>query len=282
MEKLEAVLPRKIEKSDITPNLPEVGGTEIILQRHGEYERSAESSKVGSLTEEGTREIYTFGKEFFERLFETIPESERSKVDFLVLASDTQYQDGGRRSMETADQIIRALKEELEKLNLDESQLLNTSRNISGDGNARPTAHLGEPKIFTDSPEFVEFLKEKHGDSDLDFWIAFEEDVEKEIREKMGAEGPDEIADRMKRMINILSRYSRFYHKKHSDRRLIIWAVTHYDTISPYVKREVFETDKDTPLGVDYGAGISINLDQGGAATTKISGKEYKIKEEAS
>ena len=33
-------------------------------------------------------------------------------------------------------------------------------------------------------------LKNKYGDLDLDFWIAFEEDKEKETRETMGGGGP--------------------------------------------------------------------------------------------
>ena len=281
-ENFEPTLPRKIEKSGIEPNLPDIGGTEIILQRHGKYERSADSPNVGSLTEEGAEEVYTSGKEFFQKLFESVAESERKNIDILVLASDTQYKDGGRRSMETAEQVIRGLKEELKRLNLDDSQLLNTSSNVSGDGGSRPTPKLREPQMFDNSPEFVEFLKEKYGDLNLDFWIAFEEDKEKETREKMGAEGPDEITDRMKLMADILTRYSRFYHKKHPDRRLIIWAATHYDTISPYIKRGIFEVGKDIPLGVDYGAGILINLDQDGKGTVKIAGKEYKVPKEKS
>ena len=271
-------LPKKIEKGDINPNLPAVGGTEIVLQRHGKYERSADSPKVGSLTEEGIEEIYTSGKDFFGKLFDAIPESERSNIDILVLASDTQHKDGGQRSMETADQIIKVVKEELGRLNLNESQLLNTSGNVSGEGDApRPTPKLREPQMFNNSPEFVEFLKDKYGDMNLDFWIAFEEDKEKETRQAMGAEGPDEITDRMQLMIDILARYSRFYHDKHPDRRLIIWAATHYDTISPYVKREIFKVGKDAVLGVDYGAGISINLDKDGKGSVKIAGNEYEV-----
>lgn len=276
-EKFEPTLPRKIEKSDIQPNLPLSGETEIVLQRHGKYERSTDSPKVGSLTEEGAQEIYTSGKDFFEKLFNSASESDRKNIDILVLASDTQYKGGGRRSMETAEQIIKAVKEEISKLNLAESQLLNTSGNISGKGGPRPAPNLREPQMIDNSPEFLQFLKDKYGDMNLDFWIAFEEDKEKETRESMGAEGPDEITDRMKLMIDILARYSSFYHKKHPDRRLIIWAATHYDTISPYVKREIFETGKETPLGVDYGAGISINLDKEGRGKVKIAGEEYEV-----
>lgn len=279
-ENFESSFPRKIETKDIQSVPPEVGGTSIILQRHGKYERSLESPKVGSLTEEGEELVYTSGKDFFAKLLESIPESERRDVDFLVLASDTQYEGGGRRSMETAEQIMKALKEELRDLDLDENQILNISANIAGEGKPRATEKLREPQMFNNSPEFVNFLKEKYGDLTLDFWIAFEEDTEKETREKMGAEGPDEITDRIQRMVEILSRYSSFYHKKHPNKRLVIWAASHYDTISPYVKREVFGTGKGTPLGVDYGAGISIHLDRQGKGKVRIADKDYEMSAE--
>ena len=247
------------------------------MQRHGEYERSVDSSSVGSLTEEGVEEIYNSGKQFFEKLFTLIPESERGNIDILVLASDTQYKGGGHRSIETASQVIKALKDELRLFNMGESQLLNSPGRYSEDGGARPTSKLREPQMFNNSPEFVQFLREKYGDTNLDFWVAFEEDKEKEIREQMGAEGPDEIADRLDSMVNVLARYSRFYHRKHPIRRLIIWAATHYDTISPYVKKEIFEVGKEIPLGVDYGAGISIGIDKGGKGKVNIAGEEYDI-----
>lgn len=131
--------------------------------------------------------------------------------------------------------------------------------------------------MFEDSPEFVEFLKNKYGGMNKDFWIAFEEDVEKEKRVAMGAEGPEEIVDRLKHALAILSRFSQMYHRAHQDRRLIIWATTHYDTISPFVKQEIFKVGKDVPLAVDYGAGIAIEITPDGEMKTKIKDTEYQI-----
>ena len=270
-------IPSKIEKYNIEALPIEIGGTEIILQRHGKYERSADSQNVGSLTEEGAEEISNLSKEFFDKLFVQIPEDERDRVDILVIGSDTQFMEGGRRSMETADLVTEALKEKLKELKLDENQLLNAYGRYSGEGGVRPTPKLREPQMFENSMGFVNFLREKYGDLGKDFWIAFEEDLEKETREKMEAEGPDEIADRLKFMIEVLARYSRMYHKKNPGRRLVIWAATHYDTISPYTKREIFNVGKEVPLAVDYGAGISIIIDPEGNATTKIEGEEYEI-----
>jgi len=277
-EKIKLEFPDIIEKGDIEPHLPEIGGTEIVLQRHGKYERSTDSPNVGSLTEEGVKEVYEIGQSFFKSLFEDASEEERKQIDVLIIASDTQYEGGGHRSMETAEEIAKSLREQLEEFGLGEEQILNTSGRFSGEGDVRPAPKLREPQMFNNSPEFVKFLEKKYGEKGLDFWIAFEEDTEKETRNTMGAEGPDQIADRVKFMVDVMARYSRMYHKKNSGRRLIIWAATHYDTISPYVKRDVFGLDKEAILRVDYGAGISIDLDQKNReATAKIGGKEYEV-----
>lgn len=275
--KFESFTPRGIEKEDIEASPPDVEGTAIVLQRHGEYERTEDNPRIGSLTPEGSEDVYASAETFFEKVFSGIPEEERKNVDILVLASDTQYQDGGRRSVETAERVIRAISETLEEFGLDQSQLLNGSGNISGDGGPRISERLREPQMFNDSPDFVEFLKREYGDRDKSFWIAFEEDAEKEARERMGAEGPDEIVDRTKREVDVLSRYSRAYHHKHPEKRLIIWAATHYDTISPYAKREILGEDKEYPLGVDYGAGIVMKIDPEGNKTVKIQGKAYEV-----
>ncbi len=269
--------PRIVEKTDIDPTPPEIGGTKIVLQRHGKYERSIDNPNVGSLTEEGAQATYALGKEFFHILFDSIPVQERNGVDFLVVASDTQYEGRGRRSMETADKVMKALKEELSTQGLNESQLLNSSGNYRGERGPRPMHRLKEPQMLDNSSEFLKFLKEKYGDKTLQFWIAFEEDTHKDIREQMNTEGPNEITDRIKFAVEVLSQYSKLYHRAHPGKRLVIWATTHYDTISPFVKREIFGAGKVTPLGVDYGAGISINLHQSDNASTTIAGKEYKI-----
>ncbi len=270
-------LPKEISKSDLEPVPIGLGETEVVLQRHGKYERSIESTNVGSLSEEGREDVEALAGSFFEQLFESIPESERKNLDILLLASDTQYRGGGRRSMETADHVMEAAKEKIEKYGLGGNQLLNATGRFHGDGGTRPEPKLREPQMIENSPEFLDFLKSKYGDMGRDFWIAFEEDREKEAREQMGAEGPDQIADRLSTVVETLSRFSRFHHDKNPGRRLLIWAVTHYDTISPYTKREILRTTKEAPLGVDYGAGIVIKIDEKGERKVQLSGDEYTV-----
>lgn len=269
--------PEKIEKTDITPIELKVGETAIILQRHGEYERNTASKGVGSLTDAGIENIRAGGKTFFERTFDAVPKEERKNVDILVIASDTQYEGGGRRSMETGDEILDVVRNELKSRDLDSSQLLNTSSRIHGDDRSRPIAQLREPQMLNDSPEFVAFLRARHGVNTTEFWRAFEADWHSDYREQQSAEGPDDIVDRTKYALQVLARFARMYHRKHPGRRMVIWAATHYDTISPFVKREVFKSVKDAPLGVDYGAGVLVHVDATGGSKVVIAGEKYPL-----
>ena len=101
--------------------------------------------------------------------------------------------------------------------------------------------------------------------------------MEKTEREKLGVEGPEDILERYNKFIETLKNFSQHYHKKHPGRRLIIWPVSHYDTISPYIRNKVEKTDPNKYLPVDYGAGISLNINREGKITSKIQGKEYEI-----
>jgi len=278
-------IPESIVRADLAPRDIETGETEIIFQRHGKYERDENAPNKGSLTPEAQQDEYDSAKKFFQLQLEAIPADERSKVNLLVIASDTQYlgqKDAGKRSTETANLVLKAARDVLNNYGLSEDQILNDTTNVKGNGEARPAPILREPKAFDESPEFIEFLKDKYernteyGEGSK-FWQAFEGDWEKEKREEMGAEGPDEMADRLQKSFDILARYSKFFHQKHPESRLIVWAASHYDTISPFVKRELMRIDKDKFLGVDYGAGISIKLNRNGSADTIINAKTYKV-----
>jgi hypothetical protein len=278
-------IPNSIVRADLSPRDLGIGDTEIVFQRHGRYQRDENSPERGSLTAEAQSEEHESALQFFRQQVEAIPEGERGNFYLLVLASDTRYlgdPDAGMRSTETANIVLDAAKEILGEYGLSEDQILNISTNINGNGEARPTPILREPKILDESPEFIEFLKDKYersteyGEGSM-FWQAFEGDWEKEKREEMGAEGPDEMADRLQKSLDILSRYSKFFHYKHPESRLVIWAASHYDTISPYAKRELMGLDKDTFLGVDYGSGITIKVSPSGEADTIINNKVYKV-----
>lgn len=270
-------LPDKLTKEDIQPKPGDPESTQIILQRHGAYERSRYSENVGSLPPESAQAEYEAALKYFESYLAALNEEERQNVEIIVVSSDTQYFEGGRRSLETASLAQRAAEEVLKKYGIPTENIINNTGRLSGDGQPRTMPKLREPNFLNESPDFLDFMLEKYGDLNLDFWLAFEEDRHKDVREQMGAEGPDDIADRTAFTIRVLARYAKAFHKANPGKRLIIWGATHYDTISPFVKRDVFEEPKEKQLLVSYGGGFTIDIDSEGNASTELGGKNYTV-----
>ena len=284
--------PKKIETSDIGINIPSTDGTRIIVQRHEKYIRDENDPTPGSLVPGAAIKEYEDTVDRFREMLESINPEEQKEVDVLVIASDTHFKDHeewGQRCMETAQKIIEGIKIVLDEHNLSHTQLLNEheiesasglkSRFRGETGQPRPTKNVREPEIFTKSPDFVRFLEEQSGgEINQQFWVDFESDTYHAKREEMGAEGPWQMADRLAKFIDIISRYSEKYHKENPGRRLIIWTASHYDLISPYLRRHVLKLPKSHYLPVDYGAGFSFNLETGeDKTTTTIGGKKYPI-----
>jgi hypothetical protein len=273
--------PESITRNDVWAEAPEVNGTELIVQRHEEYVRDPSSPQRGSLTTESAERGRLQTERVFKGILEQIPESERGLIDVMVVGSPTQYMDGGRRSMETAVQVLAGLRTVFNEYNLSPSQLLNNQSRLKLEGKPIQSKSIVEPKIFSENPDFVEFLKqEQYGNGAINqgFFKAYEEDegVVRETRLAMGAEGPEDMANRLGNYLYALKRYSEKYHRNNSGKRLIIWTVSHYDTISPFVRTRI-GGGKEGYLGVDYGAGIAINLKPDGSSVTKIGGKDYAI-----
>ena len=117
---------------------------------------------------------------------------------------------------------------------------------------------MNDLHMLKDSPEFVEFLKNKYG-TGHEFWKAYEDDSERKTREAMGAEGPDDIAKRVGEYMGVLANAMEQYHKQHPDRRVIVWVESHYDAISPFIKHAAGMDNTDY-LSVDNGAGVVVKL----------------------
>jgi len=269
--------PVKLDRANLVPGRIRVNETEIVLQRHGQYVRDREEPNVGSLTEEAVQIETESAANYFTELFDTLAEEELENTYILFVSSDTQYASGGKRSYETVTIAQKVAETLLDEKGISHANILNNSHKLQAQGSPRPMSLLREPQVFDKSPDFVEFMKSKYGDLGKDFWIAFEEDVEKETRLTMGAEGPDEIADRIKIATKVLSRYAAHFHASKPNSRLIIWAGTHYDTISPFVKRDVLHKDKTAAVLVDYGGGITIDIDINNAASANVDNQQYPI-----
>lgn len=269
--------PTYLERADLVVGHLDAGGTEIVLQRHGKYIKDKEDPNSGSLTEEAVRLETESAVRYFNELLDALTPEERNETYVLFVASDTGYADGGRRSYETvtiAEEVARTI---LVEKGVSSANILNISHKLEGQGSPRPMTQLREPQLFGESPDFVKYMRDKYGDLGKEFWIAFEEDVEKETRLSMGAEGPDEIADRMKKAVKILTRYASLFHMEKPNSRLVIWAGTHYDTISPFVKRDVLRKDKAAAVFVDYGGGVTIDIDSNNTAIVNINSEQRAL-----
>lgn len=296
-----------IERSDIKPHPIKAGETEIVLQRHGKYIRAGASldarsvkdlllerhgtyqcgqddgPDLGSLTGQAAIAETAAAAVYFEFFLAGLQTEEGATVDVLFVASDTRYLDGGQRSYETAGLAQMAAEAVFEANGLPASNILNAAWPQGAPGGAGPTPvpKLREPNFLNESPGFLDYMLDKYGGPKRELttplWVAFEEDTEREVRLQMGAEGPDDIADRTIEAVHDLECYAANYHHTNPGRRLIVWAGTHYDTISPFVKRELFGVGRERLLRVDYGAGITIDIDTEGHAVTEIAGREYVV-----
>lgn len=273
--------PEQITREDVQLEAPEVGGTGIVVQRHEEYIRDRENPRKGSLKEQAALRAQEQTRTLLRQIVDQIPPEQRNALDIMVIASPTQYEGGGRRSMETMAEGLKSIREVMSEKHLSPEQLLNNKKGLPWGGGPIPSKMIVEPKILYDSPEFVGYLKEEFGKGEMnkDAWTAYEIDKGdvKEKRVSMGAEGPYDIADRLAKFLYAIKAFSVRYHQQHPGKRLLVWAGTHYDTISPYLKTRIKEGDPDRALGVDYGAGFGINIKPDGSASTKLGGVDYKL-----
>lgn len=265
--------------------IPELDGTTLIVQRHAEYIKSEEDPALAGRLGEGVKvKVQERANSAIINFIEKIPETERDSLVFLVVGSPTYYKDNpeyGQRALETASIVMKAIQEVFSEFDIDPNNMLNMSPNFrKAEGNIEPSPrpHVGivEPKIFTDSPEFVAFLREKYP-KDSDFWVAYEGDLEEEKRKELHAEGPTDMGERLQRYIDVIANFSRKFHRNNPGRRLVIWTVTHYDLISPYVK-SLLKKDKKESLPVDFEEGFCIAVPNEGDAKAQIGDKEIPIK----
>ena len=282
----------KIEKEDIVIPVLETGETSIVFQRHGKYDRNRDSETAGSVSPENAEELLAYEKELFEDLFQ------QENVYVLFTSSDTQYAGKGFRSLETAEIAQRAAVESLQAAGLDpDERIINfnpnfsTARHDETDQDIRPLAGIREPQIFNPRDvEYISHLQEKHGYGDEEAktgispkaWAFHEFDGEKDVRETTGAEGEEELINRTKKTLAILERYARVWHASNPDKRLVIWAASHYDTISPVIKEvNGVARDKDGKLAdvlqaVDYGGGVVINVPASAEDYTSLARRASK------
>lgn len=270
-----------IEINEIEPVVPDPDGTVIIMQRNAKDDRDESSESFGAILPEQAKKTEQGAKEYFDAIFSELGPEETKKLDVMVLAGDTTLtMETGQRSehkraVETAQSVIGGVLASFEENGVDRSQFLNAQEEGTI---AKPfeVSELIDLRMMEESPEFVQYLVDKYG-TGKDFWVAYEADLEKDTRGEMGVEGPNDIAERIKHFMGILAQTAKEHHTSNPDRRLIIWANSHYDSISPYVKAHVAKLEGNEFLNtycpVDYLAGITITIDKEGKTTTKLGDK---------
>ena len=271
-----------IEKEDIKVPSLSVGESAIVFQRHGKYERDKASERSGSVTADSVEDLTTRDQAFFDELLENEPNPEDVMV--LFVSSDTKYGQG-YRSMETARVAEDTAAEAFRAKGLDPSaQIINLNPDFKTKvfdktGQAiRPDAKIHEPE-FLDNQGYVQFLKDKYSDGTSltpKAWAMHEMDADKEIREEFGAEGVHDIVDRTKKSLAIMERYAKIFHANNPGKKLIIWASSHYDTLSPLTK-DATGTDFGDYLPVDYGAGVTIELKNGQEPRFEVAGEKVAL-----
>ena len=244
---------------------PERGGTLILMQRHGNYDRT-----TGHLSDTGRKDSLERSATIIRNILGQIPAEERPDVKIVVVASPT-FRSEGQRSMETAGAVIGSVKEALTEFNIPQENLLTDA--------PRPEASIEEPRIFTDATGYRDFLETLYGKNTKEFWIAYEEDKHRDERISRGAEGPVDMSDRYAHFTNVLGRYGRQFHSKHKEKRerLIIWVVSHYDTITTYFKNHVAGIPQNEHVPVNYDGGLSIFISHDNKTKTRVQGIDYPI-----
>lgn len=255
-----------IGRNNFTPDLNS-GETQIIFQRHSNYDK-----KEGILLQ--TDETTLIDNIYFDFLLSNLPDEEKNRLYILFVASSTI----GNNSLMRAYDTTRIAKVIAEK-KFGDSGIPNSNviNNIIFNSQIKKDKNLVEPNMFIDDTGYFEYLKSKYGGVNKDFWIAFEEDIEKQHRMKVFGEGPDEIVDRALNYLTLIKRYSDYFHATNPNSRLIIWSGTHYDLISPLVKQLILKVDKQEIVDVENNGGIAINIDKEGRFITSIDGIYYDL-----
>lgn len=272
----------KITPVDILPVVPEDNGSVIVFginaSDRANRKLPKDSPRFGELDEgqaEATKAQY---KDFFDGIFKDLPPEERAKVDILVIAGNANLRMPGginnphKRSVETAKHIIAGAKTSMAEFGVNPNQLLNKT----GKPIELTSGRLVDLTMWEKSPEFVQFLYDTYGDSN-ELWVAYEEDRHKDVRERMGAEGPNDIADRVGDYMATLDHALKLYHIEHPGRKVVAVLSTQYDSAAPTIKKFVTKQPLGDYVRIEKRGGIVFEVGSDGEMSANIQGHEYPV-----
>lgn len=262
----------------------EAWATEIILQRHARYQAGwpesgwahptdEEKATLGHLTPEGIQEA----RETTRARIDAVLTSDQRDVDFLVVASPTHWLGNpelGQRAVETADVISEEILAKLDELDLSHDQLLKPWT-PDNDEPVRQSKKLVEAQMFDNHIDYTAKLREKYNGQGREFWDAFNADVDREERKAVGAEGAPDAANRVRDLIDTVARYGGIYHTSHPDRKLVVFIVSHHESIEPYAQYALGVPPK--MFEPSYNDAITIKVDADGVGHTIIADQDIDV-----
>lgn len=273
---------KKVGVEDLKPKLPELDGTAIVLQVNARDKRDVASlGDFGELLPNEAESTFTESEAFFNQLFKDATPEARGQISVLLVVSSSRFRTlNGKfgtshmRAYDTGLKVVEGLNKAMSENGVNPNQFLNKT----GKPMVITSRRLEDLKALEDSPEFAKILIDKYG-TGTEFWEAFEDDFERDARIEKGVEGPKEIADRVRDYVGTVANAAKLWHGKHPDRRLIVWAIGHYDNLAPYIKENVTKVGTvGTFMKMDKRGGIVMTTgpDHEQAKTT-IQGHEFDV-----
>lgn len=257
-----------ITSAAITP-ISDIFETQIILQRHCNYDKSNGNLLTSSINDQ---------EKIVLDFLRSLEYKNLKNVYFLFISSNTvNVNSESKRCVDTTNIAMRLILSFLESKGISQNHVINLDEDLNYNMQIKQIDKLAEPSMFTDKKGYFEFLKEKNNGMNQQFWIDFEEDRYKLEREALNAEGPDEIVARGVYYINVIKRFSNYFHIKKPNSKLIVWSGTHYDLISPLAKQAVFGYEKSDFINVDYCGGISFEIDKTNNIIANVNGHYYPV-----
>lgn len=258
-----------INSSAIIPQIDN-NETQIVFQRHCNYDKVN-----GCLIRESVDNQTKIINSFINSMKSNSNIEDIQNTYFLFTSSDTVSGIDFKRCVDTTNVAMNLIKNFFKENNIPLNHVINLNEDFNYNYSIHEDSNLSEPKMFTDSTGYLEYLKEKHGGINKDFWIDFESDLSSKKRKQLNSEGPDQIVERSVKYINILKKYANYFHSKYPNSRLIIWCGTHYDLISPLVKQKILYLEKSDVVNVEYCGGVSLVINKSNEIIVNVNGTNY-------
>ncbi len=259
------------------------GETIVILQRNAQTNEDRTGKHhgyCGSVDDGQTKASHRFATKVFDSL--PLSSKDLATLDILVVAANpwvgrnNMSHPQSQRSMETADAVLAAAREFIDHhSHMSSSQLLNTS--ATPDGGVVPISDIFFSAPEADWPELGEFYRDNITDTE-EAVFDFTEDKLESTRARLHIEGPYDLQRRLEQFMSF-TRAGRNYHFHHHSRRLLLWAVNHFDVANPYLNEILLHPAVLEPfIYVEHLGGLTFHIDKEGNQTVYVGKNRHEVK----